>query len=103
MGSVISKHSFARWSRMNSLLKDVAFAARTLRKAPGVTVTAVLTLALGIAGNTAIFTVTSALLLRPVPYKQSQRLVVLSKTQKRHAEETGPFSLDRFELIRDNS
>ncbi|HLJ48317.1 MAG TPA: ABC transporter permease [Bryobacteraceae bacterium] len=65
-------HSFS------DLRQDLAYAARMLRKAPAFAATAVVTIALGIAASTAIFSVTDAILLRPLPYKNPGRLVLAS-------------------------
>jgi putative ABC transport system permease protein len=69
------------WSRMRSahiaesLAQDLRFGARMLRQDPGFTAAAVLTLVLGIAANTAIFTAVDALLLRRLPVEDSRRLI----------------------------
>ncbi|HXY30235.1 MAG TPA: ABC transporter permease [Gemmatimonadaceae bacterium] len=64
---------------LRDLWQDIGFAARTLRKTPVFTVAAVLTLAFGIGANTAIFSVISGVLLRPLPYEHGDRLLTVTQ------------------------
>jgi hypothetical protein len=85
---------------MEALLRDLRFALRMLRKNPGLILAAILTLALAIGANTAMFTVTSALLLRLFPYSDPQQLVTI---QVKAQTEDRPGTLLRYELMRDHA
>ncbi|MGA2353096.1 MAG: ABC transporter permease, partial [Terriglobales bacterium] len=82
---------------MQEFFRDLRFAVRMLGKNPGFALAAVITLAVGIGANTAIFTVTSALLLRPFPYREPEKLVSVIEQDKSKR----PGTLLCYELVRD--
>src|SRR5690348_17853440 len=74
---------------LDSLLQDTRFALRMLRNNPGFTAVAVLTLALGIGANTAIFTVVYGALMRALPFPGANRIVQLAETYKSQTGQIG--------------
>jgi putative ABC transport system permease protein len=81
---------------MDNLLNDLRYGLRMLAKRPGFTLVAVLTLALGIGANTAIFSVVNAVLLRPLPYREPERLVQVWETYRQNGTEQGFVAPNNF-------
>ena len=84
-------------------MRDFVYAARTLRRSPVFTVTAIVTIALGIGASTAIFSVTNAVLLRALPYKDPDRLVFACTDMKKRNVRDFPFSDANFIDLRDGA
>ena len=90
-----------RW--LEDLVQDVQYGARSLRKHPGHAAATILTVALGIAANTAIFSVFNGVLLRPLPYPEPERVVHLGWQWGRGGGRSGSLSPYQFEFIRENA
>jgi putative ABC transport system permease protein len=86
---------------METFWQDVKYGARTLFKSPGFTLVAVLTLALGIGANTAIFSVIHGMLLSPLPYPEGDKLVFISEWSEQVPGMS--FSVENFKDLRDQN
>src|SRR2546427_11168832 len=81
--------------------RDLAFAGRTLRKSPVFALTAALTIALGVGASTAIFSVTNAVLLHPLPYQKPDQLVIIPSDMRNLSVKDFPFSNANFIDLRE--
>ena len=81
---------------MDTLIKDIRYAIRTLLRRPGFVAIAVITLALGIGANTAMFTVVNAVLLRPLSFPDSEQLVLFEGMNPNQGITRGPMSIPDF-------
>ena len=88
---------------METFFKDLRYGIRSLWKRPSFTAVAVLTLALGIGANSAIFSVVNAVLLRPLPYEGADQLTLLTRFDPQRATPSTSYSIPRFNAIRDQS
>src|ERR1044071_6090591 len=88
---------------MNSIIKDIRFALRGLIKHPAFTAIAVITLALGIGGSTAIFTVVNSALLRGLPYRSSNELYHLWERTPQKEFNKREFSYPDYQDYQNNS
>jgi hypothetical protein len=84
-----SSREVLRWPSIESFLVDMRYGLRMLRKNPGFSAVAILTLGLGIGANTAIFTVINAVMLRALPVQHPEQLVSIGDPTRVHAWSTG--------------
>ncbi len=82
-----------------SFWRDTRYAVRLLARSPGFAMVALFTLALGIGGNTAIFSITNALLLRPLPYRDARALVLVTSFDRAQAGRIGCLTFPRYALL----
>jgi predicted permease len=91
-----SFYEHARWMPWDHFSRDLSHAVRLIRRRPGFSAVVILTLALGIGANTAIFSVIDAVLLRPLPYKDPSHLAILWSEDSAHGLQEGRVSLLNF-------
>src|SRR5260370_32822757 len=74
---------------MQTLLQDLRYAGRTFSRAPGFAVLAILTIAVGVGANAAIFSIVNAVLLRPLPFPRASELVLVSQANRQTKQSLG--------------
>ena len=89
------------WTRLEQTVQDLRYALRNLRRSPGFTATAVLSLALGIGANTALFTLVNAVTWRMLPVRNPESLLLLEQREGTNAYPG--FTYQQYKLIRDHS
>ncbi|HKF48572.1 MAG TPA: ABC transporter permease [Terracidiphilus sp.] len=93
-----------RWAWLDSLVRDLKFGFRGLLESPGFTITAILTLALGVGANTAVFSVMNSVMLRSLPVADANRVVYLRTTNPPHGtgtiDSTRTFSYAAYDALR---
>ncbi len=93
-------HDMWGWNWLETFLQDVRYGLRQLRLNPGFTAVAVLTLAVGIGANTAIFSVVNTILLRPLPFSNPSRLVWIAPPESKCGFSCETYSADAFDELR---
>jgi len=88
---------------METLIQDIRYGIRMLIKSPSVSIVATIALALGIGANTAIFSVVNAVLLRPLPFPNSEALVAVTETDQQRGQLRGSYSYPNYFDLRDQN
>ncbi len=86
-----------QWPKLESIWADLKYAGRQLRRSPGFTFICILTIALGVGANTAVFSVIDAVILRPLPYAEAEGLVNVQSTNSHHLGATALSYPDFFD------
>jgi predicted permease len=86
-----------QWPTLESILSDLKYAVRQMRKAPGFSAVVVIILALGIGANTTVFSIVDAVMIRPLPFAQPQKLVEVKASEEQHFESSDVSYPDFFD------
>ena len=86
-----------QWPTIESVLSDVKFSLRQFRKSPGFSLVVIIIMALGIGATTTVFSIVDAVVLRPLPYVQPQRLIEVKSSQEKHFESSNVSYPDFFD------